>query len=71
MRAPYCFFPPIVFDSDMPGTLALAAAVLVGVLTLYFLSGVLFGGGESKPVEEEVRDDTNFVERMASQVRRA
>ncbi|WFD47258.1 hypothetical protein GLX27_001909 [Malassezia furfur] len=55
----------------MPGTLALAAAVLVGVLTLYFLSGVLFGGGELKPVEEEVRDDANFVERMASQVRRA
>ncbi|WFC95518.1 NADPH--hemoprotein reductase [Malassezia brasiliensis] len=54
----------------MPGTLAIAAAVLVGLLTLYYLSGVLFGGGESKPVEEESHGGSNFVERMADQKKR-
>lgn len=53
----------------MPGTIAVAAAVVIGVLTIYFFQGFLFGS----KVATESPDDTekaeeNFVQRMASQV---
>ena len=49
----------------------MAAAVLVGVLTLYFLRGLIFSGGESKQDESgALQDESNFVQRMADQVGR-
>lgn len=54
----------------MPGTLALAVAVLAGLATVYFLYGLIFGGAKKDELAHGLdKDESNFVQRMAEQVR--
>ncbi|WFD44836.1 NADPH--hemoprotein reductase [Malassezia psittaci] len=52
----------------MPGTIAVAGAILLGIVALYFLKGYVFGEKITEPIDEaQLGDDSNFIERMASQ----
>lgn len=54
----------------MPGTVALAVAVLAGLATVYFLYGLIFGGAKKDEfANDQEKDEQNFVQRMAEQVR--